>query len=289
MLYYMAVRYEGSGEPDLELSESIPSSGPFFGKKSTLYVWHLQDTTDAWEKRRNNRIFSWQNNRNPFIDHPEFAERLPSISGIPIPAGGPEIIVSPENIDLGTVTPNDSVSYYFAVLNSGTAELTVSEISCSHSNFMVDKISLELEKDAYEFIKLTYATNSGEGTFSTLLNISSNDEDEGQLQIPVTVNVSPSTSIGTEGGRPDEFILYPNFPNPFNPETKIRYYIPSKNHVRITVHDILGRQISVLVNQEMTAGTHGINFRAEGLSSGIYYCRVKYGQHIKVHKIVLLQ
>ncbi len=81
MLFYMAVRYEGyDGYPDLELSESIlPSNdnSPFHGKLSTLLEWHRNDPVDEWEENRNDIIYyDFQDNRNPFIDHPEIAEHL---------------------------------------------------------------------------------------------------------------------------------------------------------------------------------------------------------------------
>ena len=81
MLFYMAVRYEGfAGEPDLELSENIFSNTdktPVHGVMSTLLEWHRTDPVDAWEENRNDIIYnSFQRNRNPFIDFPEFAEHL---------------------------------------------------------------------------------------------------------------------------------------------------------------------------------------------------------------------
>ena len=77
-MLYMATRYEGtvSNEPDLELIDVIPSSGPTFGKLSTLMEWHNQDPVDDFERNRNDVVFSYQNNRNPFIDHPEYADSI---------------------------------------------------------------------------------------------------------------------------------------------------------------------------------------------------------------------
>ena len=76
MIFYMATRYEGAGsEPDLELSEILLSSSdtsPVHGKLSVLLSWHLSDPVSAEEQARNEVIYSYQNNRNPFIDHPEY-------------------------------------------------------------------------------------------------------------------------------------------------------------------------------------------------------------------------
>ncbi|CAM3776350.1 hypothetical protein GCM10009865_50550 [Aeromicrobium ponti] len=78
MLFYMAVRYEGNGEVDLELNESLNNgSSPYHGKLSTLLEWHKQDPVDDFERNRNNIIYEkWQHNRNPFIDHPEWADMV---------------------------------------------------------------------------------------------------------------------------------------------------------------------------------------------------------------------
>lgn len=77
MIFYMVVRYEGAnGEPDLELTDTYLSStdqSPFQGKASVLMSWHLADPVSAAEISRNDIIYGYQGNRNPFIDHPEYA------------------------------------------------------------------------------------------------------------------------------------------------------------------------------------------------------------------------
>jgi uncharacterized protein len=77
MLMYMDVRYEGNGEINLELVDYTGTSGAKHGKISTLLQWHLQDPVDEFEIRRNNIIYEkYQGNRNPFIDHPEWAAMI---------------------------------------------------------------------------------------------------------------------------------------------------------------------------------------------------------------------
>ncbi|MBU3107911.1 endonuclease [Clostridium gasigenes] len=79
MLFYMAVRYEGdSGEIDLELNNKVNNgSAPYFGKLSTLIQWNAQDPVDDFERNRNDIIYNkYQHNRNPFIDHPEWARQI---------------------------------------------------------------------------------------------------------------------------------------------------------------------------------------------------------------------
>ena len=82
---------------------------------------------------------------------------------------------------------------------------------------------------------------------------------------------------------PSEFRLEQNYPNPFNPTTVIRYQVPTPggvegsgaSHVRLAVFDLLGREVSVLVNEQKAAGRHEVTFNASGLSSGIYLYRLE--------------
>ncbi|SCG68097.1 Endonuclease I [Micromonospora coxensis] len=76
MIMYMAIRYEGNdGWPNLEMNNSVSNgTAPYLGRQSVLLQWHAQDPPDTFEKRRNQRIYErWQGNRNPFVDHPEWA------------------------------------------------------------------------------------------------------------------------------------------------------------------------------------------------------------------------
>jgi len=77
ILFYMATRYESGDRVDLELNEKVNNgTAPYHGKLSILLQWHQQDPVDDYEKRRNDRIYEVQGNRNPFIDHPEWVETI---------------------------------------------------------------------------------------------------------------------------------------------------------------------------------------------------------------------
>ncbi len=73
---------------------------------------------------------------------------------------------------------------------------------------------------------------------------------------------------------PDNYSLHQNYPNPFNPATKIRFDIPNSGNVNISVFDVLGRKVAVIVDQQLTPGTYETDFDAGNLSSGIYYYRI---------------
>lgn len=83
--------------------------------------------------------------------------------------------------------------------------------------------------------------------------------------------------------------LTENFPNPFNPRTKIRYSIPQTSTVVIKVFDILGNEIETLVDEEKNTGTYEITWYAENLPSGVYICRLQAGSFVETKKMVLLR
>jgi len=85
------------------------------------------------------------------------------------------------------------------------------------------------------------------------------------------------------------FELEQNYPNPFNPSTEIQFNIPERDHVRLTVFDVLGREVTMLVNTELAAGSHTVSFDADGLTSGIYLYRLETpGQQI-TRKMMLVK
>ena len=173
MIFYMATRYTGeSGEPNLQVVDYIPSSPnnePLYGKLSTLLVWNQQDPPDDFEMNRNNVIYFYQHNRNPYIDHPEWVTAIwGTSSGVQ------------NNYDNQTVT---------------------------------------------------------------------------------------------------DYALYQNYPNPFNPETVISYQLAVSSHVSLKIYDILGREVTTLVNEVQQAGTHHSQFSTSPtgrqvlnstLTSGVY-------------------
>ncbi|MFZ1289011.1 MAG: T9SS type A sorting domain-containing protein [Melioribacteraceae bacterium] len=94
----------------------------------------------------------------------------------------------------------------------------------------------------------------------------------------------------------NKFELRQNYPNPFNPNTKISYSIPnvassfsSSQIVQIKVYDILGKEISTLVNEQKSAGNYEVNFNAENLPSGIYFYKLQVGEFSEIKKMILLK
>lgn len=88
---------------------------------------------------------------------------------------------------------------------------------------------------------------------------------------------------------PKNYKLYQNYPNPFNPATIIKFEIPSNSFVNLTVYDIIGNEILVLVKSELTPGTYEVSFDGSSLASGIYYYKMVSGDYSSVRKMILIK
>ena len=88
---------------------------------------------------------------------------------------------------------------------------------------------------------------------------------------------------------PVDYYLYSNYPNPFNPSTKIKIDIPKASYVKLIVYDVLGREIKTLVNEKMNAGRYEVNWDGSNYPSGVYFYRMLAGDFIAIKKMVLLK
>ena len=88
---------------------------------------------------------------------------------------------------------------------------------------------------------------------------------------------------------PSEFILFQNFPNPFNPSTTIQFQIPNSQFTTLRVYDTLGKEVSTLVSKKLNPGNHTCTFDGSNLASGIYYYQLVAGEYREVSKMILLK
>ncbi|MCP5061210.1 MAG: T9SS type A sorting domain-containing protein [Ignavibacteriae bacterium] len=143
----------------------------------------------------------------------------------------------------------------------------------------------ELDLSAYNNLKF----------HSYVIKQNPNGENKGQIYFDgIITNVI--TDLEEENNYiPTEYKLEQNYPNPFNPSTIIKYNIPNvkqltetNRNVTLKVYDILGREVSTLVNKIQAPGIYSITFDASSLSSGVYYYRLKSGDYLETKKMILL-
>ncbi len=188
----------------------------------------------------------------------------------------------------GTVTGPNNVELHWA---------TISEVN--NYGFYVERKASNEES----FIQLAGGFVPGHGTTNAPQQYSYTDNDAGpgkqryrlkQVDLDGTtdysdpIEVSVFSSAGTSS-IPTKYVLYQNNPNPFNPSTIIHYGLPKSSFVALAVYNTLGQRVAQLINQQQEAGFHDVVFRADNLSSGIYFCRLQAEDFVATTKLLLLR
>jgi hypothetical protein len=88
---------------------------------------------------------------------------------------------------------------------------------------------------------------------------------------------------------PTLFSLSQNYPNPFNPITKIRFDLPKNVNVKLTIYDMLGREVETIVNEQLNAGSYEVTFNGTKYTSGVYYYRLNASEFIETKKMILVK
>jgi len=105
------------------------------------------------------------------------------------------------------------------------------------------------------------------------------------INFSLVLTSAPHSAFGT----PREFTLSQNFPNPFNPSTVILYTVPEKSEVSLTLYNTLGQFVMSIADGEQEAGPHVVRLEASGLSSGVYYYRLRAGNLVATKSLVVLR
>ena len=135
----------------------------------------------------------------------------------------------------------------------------------------------------YEFVDETPLADSAEYRLKQI------DTDGKYTYYHETVRVNGFGITDVEEVIPTEFSLSQNYPNPFNPNTTISYGLKTATNVELTVYNVLGQEIAMLVNQKQRAGNYEINFDASNLSSGTYLYKITAGEFVSVKKLLLMK
>ena len=167
-----------------------------------------------------------------------------------------------------------------------------------------DTVSGEDMVIGYGFFR-TNATTSSWADFSANIDYSSDAVPEVahiRAEIGVNLNVGQSyfylddlsftPVVGVqdpEENLPSKYALSQNFPNPFNPNTTIRFSLPQSNYVTMKVFNVLGEEVASLVSQVLLAGAHTADWNAGKMESGIYFYRIRAGAFSDVKKMLYLK
>lgn len=124
------------------------------------------------------------------------------------------------------------------------------------------------------------------GTYTVNAGFNNPSRDWGSTSAVINVTGIDEQLVGFN---PNSFHLYTNYPNPFNPSTKIRYAISQTAFTVLKVYSILGDEVATLINEEKTPGVYEIDFNASELTSGTYIIKLQAGNFVESKKMILMQ
>ena len=123
--------------------------------------------------------------------------------------------------------------------------------------------------------------------------VNNNSQTSGNIQVnSIYYTWVASAPVGVQGqhtGSPNGFLLEQNYPNPFNPSTMISYHLPVNSNVSLRIFDMLGREITTLVNEEQSAGWKEVRWNTSGVSSGMYFYQIEAGSFIETKQMLLMR
>lgn len=192
------------------------------------------------------------------------------ISGGPLAAGGTNIAVKQ-----GTINPG---------VGSGLQKIGDELTHTSPKSPVSDTVSFEFQYTA-PMVSMT-DTLFANGNSVDLSG--SNSGDSWNFASNKAVQVTPPSGI-SNNGTVLEYKLHQNYPNPFNPSTSIKFDIVKSGYVSLKVFDMSGKEVKTLVSGIRQSGNNEVNFNAEGLSSGVYYCRLQTADFSSIIKMTLLK
>jgi len=176
---------------------------------------------------------------------------------------------------------------------SGSA-LSGTLISAVNSSDEVVSSSLSLHNGNYKIPSLA----NGEYTIKASRIGYITSEYSGKIVIDLTgqlvfdgidISISITGIEGDDKTIPESYILSRNFPNPFNPVTKIKYGLPQESEVKLFIYNMLGEKAAEIVNEFQKAGRYEVEWNAVDFTSGIYFCSIKAGNFSAVQKLVLVK
>jgi hypothetical protein len=106
-----------------------------------------------------------------------------------------------------------------------------------------------------------------------------------------TFEYDPASSVqfNSQNTTARDYQLYDNYPNPFNPETSIKFYVPKAGYINLQVFNLLGKSVATLVNQNTPAGEHTVKFNGSNLANGVYFYRLETAEFLMTKKLMLLK
>ncbi|RMH63018.1 MAG: T9SS C-terminal target domain-containing protein [Calditrichaeota bacterium] len=178
-------------------------------------------------------------------------------------------------------------------VSSGTLNTTGSDLQLLNGE--LTHTAPKLPANGKVTFAFTYTAPQAAGTVTMAANGKSvnlsgtNSGDAWNFAESKTITVVSPTAIKNERILPQQLTLSGNYPNPFNPSTRIRFYLPATAHVRLDVFSLTGKKVAGLIDEALTAGAHDVTFHAGNLPSGVYIYRLSAAGRTLTGKMSLIR
>ena len=189
----------------------------------------------------------------------------------------------------GEVTPVELISFTAQTGDNGVALNWSTATETNNSGFEIQRMLQDGEYKAIAFIPGYGTTTETHNYIYIDENLNAGKYKYRLKQIDFDGSFEYSPEVEVEVTLLLEFSLEQNFPNPFNPSTVISYKLPVGGNVTLKVFDILGKELTTLVNQFKPAGKFDVEFNAEALPGGVYFYRIQANNFIETRKMVLMK
>jgi hypothetical protein len=194
--------------------------------------------------------------------------------------------------EMTEIVPVELLAFTASVNNSAVQLLWSTATELNNKGFEIERSI----NDADNFVNIGFVGGKGNSTEINYYSYSDQPDLNGghQLyyrlkQIDFDGTFSYSNVVNVTYDMPGTFVLNQNFPNPFNPSTRITYFVPKESFVSIKVYDFLGREVKTLVNNFQTTGSHEIVFDASDMPSGTYFYTLVTDNYSSTKKMLLLK
>ena len=249
------------------------------GQENILRQWHEDFPPNDISRRRNNDIEAVQNNRNPFIDYPQFLERINKIAGTSTAPVVKGIDLSEATIDYDTIPILTNISYQYVIVNTGNQELEVNNLSLgdnslSFSNISGNDTTISPGMALSMNITLNQAQN---GPFQSSFDFETNVAGNENVSIPVTAELVGNTRME------DLIRPFSIFPNPASENLILELEQPVQNG-RISLLDLNGR---LLLSETLKGNSHEILIGK--FNPGIYLVKLRIDENIFHQRISIIR
>jgi hypothetical protein len=184
--------------------------------------------------------------------------------------------------------PVELVSFTAAVIDNDVTLNWETATEINNSGFQVEKKS-NGEYEAIGFVPGFGTTTEPRSYSFTDAGVQSGYYTYRLKQIDLDGTFEYSDEIQVEVTIPDVFALEQNYPNPFNPSTRIDFSLAVDSKVSLKVFDVLGQEVATLINSDLVAGSHNVEFSAANINSGVYFYILQAGDNVETKKMVLLR